>query len=272
MHEVAMSEARQFEFMVLRYAPHAIKDEFVNIGVVLLEAGEGTAYVRVRMTSDWRRVLCIDADADIEFLDALGRDLQTRLADLQNRAYLMKAIEESFSGAVQLSSRRASLTADPDKELDTLEELYLRGRRPGSQHAISTRQQILRRMQDEFERAGVWKLVKHQIPVAEYTGAGDPLRIDCGYRPNGIMKMFHAVALMASADPATTLAFKYPRIVQGLKQKNIAAELTAIVDTLETTHSGVAFAVGVLQQAGINLALTEELPAIADRVRRELRA
>ena len=36
-----MAEYKQCEFYLLRYVPDAVKDEFVNLGVVLLETGEG---------------------------------------------------------------------------------------------------------------------------------------------------------------------------------------------------------------------------------------
>ena len=35
-----MAERRQLEFFLLRYVPDAVKDEFVNIGVVMVEWGE----------------------------------------------------------------------------------------------------------------------------------------------------------------------------------------------------------------------------------------
>ena len=34
-----MAEKRQLEFFLLRYVPDAVKDEFVNIGLVMVEAG-----------------------------------------------------------------------------------------------------------------------------------------------------------------------------------------------------------------------------------------
>ena len=37
-------------------------------------------------------------------------------------------------------------------------------------------------MRREFERAGVWGLMRKRIAARQYTRAGDPLRIDCGYR------------------------------------------------------------------------------------------
>ena len=43
-----MAEYKQCEFYLLRYVPDAVKDEFVNLGVVLLETGEGDAGVHRR--------------------------------------------------------------------------------------------------------------------------------------------------------------------------------------------------------------------------------
>ena len=34
-----MGEKRQLDFFLLRYVPDAVKDEFVNVGVVMVETG-----------------------------------------------------------------------------------------------------------------------------------------------------------------------------------------------------------------------------------------
>jgi hypothetical protein len=267
-----MSDKRQFEFFLLQYAPDPIKEEAVNVGVVLLGVGEDAAYAKVRITPDWRRVLCLDSDADLELLDALGRDLQSQLANVEERAAVMKRIQESFCGAVQLSATRACVAQEPDEELEALAKLYLQSRSQPGKREVSSRQRILRIMHDEFERAGVWKLMQHQIPVADYTFAGDPLKIDCGYRPNGTMKMFHAVPLSANVDLAKILAFTYPMIVEGMKQKKVGAELTAVIDRLDRDRTEADFALRAMRQNGIRISLTEEMPALADHVRQELRA
>ena len=50
-----MADLRQLEFFLLRYVPDAVKDEFVNIGVVMLEPGaNGAGFADVRFTRDWR--------------------------------------------------------------------------------------------------------------------------------------------------------------------------------------------------------------------------
>ena len=69
-----MSERRQLEFFLLRYVPDAVKDEFINIGLVAIEAEKsGDKFGEVRFTKDWRRVRCLDPQADVEMLAALDR-------------------------------------------------------------------------------------------------------------------------------------------------------------------------------------------------------
>jgi hypothetical protein len=55
-----MPDQLHCRFFVLRYAPDAVKNEFVNIGLVLLPPA-GSA--QVRFTRDWSRVLCLDPEA-----------------------------------------------------------------------------------------------------------------------------------------------------------------------------------------------------------------
>ncbi len=50
-----------------------------------------------------------------------------------------------------------------------------------------------------------------EISGAEYTRSGDPLKIDCGYSPNGTVKLFHAVTLQSDVNAAKVLAFSFPR-------------------------------------------------------------
>ena len=47
-----MAELKQCEFFLLRYVPDAVKDEFVNIGVVLMEPGEErSGFARARASA-----------------------------------------------------------------------------------------------------------------------------------------------------------------------------------------------------------------------------
>ena len=47
-------QRRPCEFFLVRYVPDPVRGEFVNIGVLLREAGGSAA--QVRFTRDWTRV------------------------------------------------------------------------------------------------------------------------------------------------------------------------------------------------------------------------
>ena len=68
---------RMCEFQLLRYVPDAVRDEGVHIGVILRE--QGSAHAEVRFTHDWRRVRCLDPDADTALLEGMESELRLRL-------------------------------------------------------------------------------------------------------------------------------------------------------------------------------------------------
>ena len=278
-----MAEKRQCEFFLLRYVPDAVKDEFVNIGVVLLEAGGTPAgFADLRFTADWSRVRCLDPAADLEMLAALEADLRKGLAESgASRDLLLKRINDSFSNTLQLSPAKACLADSPHLELGRLAEMYLESRRGRPEkedktRAAAGRQAIFQRMRAAFEHAGVWNLpqMRKRIAVAEYTRKGDPLKLDCGYRPNGVVKLFHAVSLKSEVDSAKVLAFSFPLIAEGIRKKEKAkTELTAIVeDALDRKDEPIAFARATLKQSHIAVAAAADLPRIAEAARRDLKA
>ena len=255
--------------MLIHYVPDAVKDEFVNIGVLLLDGDTAD----LRFTRDWRRVRCLDPGADVEMLEALEADLRRQLTQgVLDRQTLLTKLQDYLSNGLQLTAPKGCLTQDPAQELQALAQMYLERRRVGAREA-SGRQMILGQMKDTFEQAGVWALMKKKIADAQYTHKGDPLNIDCGYRPNGVIKMFHAVSLESDVDAAKVLAFTYPDIRDGIARVEKAkSELTAIVEPdLDRSDEAVLFALATLERSAIAVATTNELPRLAETARFELK-
>jgi hypothetical protein len=262
------------EFFLLRYVPDLVKDEFINIGIVLSESV--TNFADVRFTSDWSRARCLNAEADIEMLEAVRSDLRTLFAEgATSRERIFKVITDSFSNTIQLSPVKACLTQSPQAEIEQLAKLYLDSSRPKrAARSRSVRQEIFSRMQNEFEKAGVWQspLLRKSISASDYTHDGDPLKIDCGYKPNGVVRLFHALSPVTDPDSAKLLAFSYPQIVEGIRrQEKAMTELTAIVDdTKKEKGDSLQFALATLERSSIQIATVNEMPAIAERARQEL--
>lgn len=276
-----MAGRKQCEFFLVRYVPDAVKNEFVNIGVVLREQGHAER-TEVRFTRDWQRVRCIDPEADVPMLEALEVEVRRRLGEAGTDPLpVMKAIEDSFSNAVQMTESKGCLAESIPAELEQLMRLYVEPQKRERESRRSGRAAILTTMRSQFERAGVWELMRKRIAAADYTRAGDPLRIDCGYRPNGVVRMFHAVSLDGDVEMAKVLAFSAPAMAAGVaKVERAQLELTAIVEPLAATKgkgededrtAQYRFGVETMEQQSIRVLTTSDLPRVAAAARRDLR-
>src|ERR1700683_5283721 len=268
-----MAERKKLEFFLLRYVPDAVKDEFVNIGVVMVEpGGSGAGFADVRFTRDWRRVRCLDPQADVEMLAALEREIRGQLKATQDREVLLRRLEDSFSNVIQLSPAKGCLADNPAAEIETVASIYLEAAKVGGKREVSGRQRILGKMRVAFEQAGVAKFLL-PVPVAPYTKTGDPFQFDFGYRVAGEIKLFQAVSLKAGVDAAVMLAARYPRIVPVMsKVVEATPALTAVIDDdLDRGAESVQFALSMMADERIRVAVAAEMPMIAEVARRELR-
>lgn len=277
-----MNERQECEFFLVRYVPDPVKNEFVNIGVMLREAARPDA-AQVRFTKDWARVRCVDPDADIEMLEAMETEMRRRLAEHDpDLKPLMTVMEDSFSHLLQLTEPKACLAENVAAEMDQLMQLYVEPRRLKARQALSGRAAIARSMRTEFERARVWELMRRRIAAATYTRAGDSLKIDCGYRPNGVIRMFHAVSLKSDVELAKVLAFSAPALRSGVERMEKAElQLTAIVEPLRGSDGEVIgdddaveqyrFGVETMEAQQIRVLTVNDLERVAETARRELR-
>ncbi len=265
------------DFVLVRYVPDPVRNEFVNIGV-LLRGEEGT---RVRFTRDWARVRCMDPAADTAMLEALEAEMQQRLehGDAVGEKPMRSMLEDTLSNGLQLSDAKPVLAESMAAELDELMKLYVE--RPARLVLESKpergRAALARQVRAEFERAGVWPLMQKRIAAAEFTRPGDPLRVDCGYR-NGMVRMFHAVSLEMENDLPKVLAFTVPQLADGLKKAvGLELQFTAVVEPLRDVSDSddeaaerYGFAVQTMESAGVRVYTPTDLERAAQTARREL--
>ena len=296
-------QRRECEFQLLRYVPDAVRNEYVHIGVILREAASGDrpARTEVRFTHDWRRVKCLDPDADTALLEGMESELRRRLGDpplgQEPVGPLMRILEESLSLNIQMTEPKAYLAESMPAGMEELMRLYVGAPARERVSRLSGRAAIHAHMRSEFERAGVWDLMRKRIAAAEYTRPGDPLRIDVGYRPNGVVRMFHAVSLDARIEPrigakvgggapaglemAKVLAFSAAALRAGVERVEKAElELTAVIEPaarLGATDDEperlamYRFGVETMEEHQIRVLTTSDMERVAETARRELR-
>lgn len=270
---------RQCEFQLLSYVPDAVRNEWVHIGVILREQGSAEP-AEVRFTRDWRRVRCLDPEADTALLEGMESELRRRFQE-EPHGRLMQLLEESLSLNVQMTAPKGYLAESLPAGVEELMRLYVEPPRRERLSRVRGRAAIQAVMRGEFERAGVWDLLRKQIPAAEYTRPGDPLRIDAAYRPNGIVKMFHAVSLEPGVEMAKVLAFSSAGLRAGVERLETAAlELTAVIEPAAKIGATddeperlemYRFGVETMEEHQIRVLTTSDMGRVAETARRELR-
>ncbi len=120
-------------FHLIRYVPDVVRNEPLNIGIILYEVDGENPKVAVRMTKDWSRVLCCWPDADIAYLEGMESDiakmLQSRSEIETSIAYFkrqwtspLEVVDVYAHGAME---PRAVMFLDFDQEVQQLMRMYV---------------------------------------------------------------------------------------------------------------------------------------------------
>jgi hypothetical protein len=171
-------------------------------------------------------------------------------------------------------------------EIEQLMKMYVEPLKVKVERKRTGRAAIAGAMRTEFERAGVWGLMRKRIAASAYTRTGDPMRIDCGYRvvekaaaPEGVIRMFQAISLEGDVEAAKGLAYSAPQLREGVDRVEAARlELTAVVEPLRTVSDAedeamerYRFGVEAMEREAIRVVTLSDLARVAETARLELR-
>jgi len=268
-------------YHVVRYQPNLIRDEWVNIGILLFipanGAGEGFSSGRVRQRwleepADLVRLRRLHPAADEEFLLGLPAEFERQFAGREMDAEaILEKFDETLSNSVQLARRKGLLSRDPDAELDRLfrdQVEPLREARRGIVE-IRTRSDVRARAADFFRTEKILRLMQRGVRVEEFTAPGDPMRIDFAYRRNGTRGFVHSVALGRDPGQAKLLAYT----AGAIRERIPHTEFLAVTER-EPARGNVRdqFVSGVFNESGIRVVPLAELRRWAHDVAPLLRA
>jgi hypothetical protein len=280
-----MSERKQLELYVLRVVPHPLRDDSMTIGVVVMQPDSKASedgnknsqedwFADARFTRDWERLGCFAPEVEREQIERLETTLRARMRDIGSREDLLQLIDENFGTVFDVGPAKGLVTFDPAAEMRILEHDYL-DRMPAPEKARGLgrlgRWGIVSRMQDAFAEAGVLEMVERDLDMREFTGNHDPFSIDFGYRVGNSVKMFQALAINMSREPAVTLSYRYTRIRDGMRMNGDDALLTAVIsEEAMRANRDVASGIEMLRACEVRVRGVEELAEIAEGVRGEL--
>jgi hypothetical protein len=267
------SNLKSCAYYLVRYVPHAEREGFINIGLLLHSAEE--QFLDCLITHDLRRVKRFHPQADLEFLrDLQGHFEQQIQAHEDNLQGFLNGMEQSLSHVIQLAPERPVLAAEPQELLHQLFERLVDKRRFNLPSA-NTRMRIKQRLVEALRRAHVFEdnRFEKRIPAEPLTHPGDPFRFDFGYRPpqvgvkpNGHLKLVHALSLNRDFELASVLS-----LTMGYVRSKQPAELTAIVEEFPTKASKTAaHAARILMDAEITIRPLSEVDELAASIHHEL--
>ena len=212
---------RACAYHVVRYLPNLVRDEWVNIGILLFDPANGRILRRmIEEPGEFARVRRLHPGADEELLRRLPEEFDAQFAagadagpdpGLPGNGWAaanLGRLEQTLSNAVQLSAQKGLLAADLDAELDRLYRDHVEPPRYSRVFEdLSTRNAIRTRANQVFRSTGIWPRLERRIHVDEFTFAGDPLRVDYAYRRNGTRGFVQALPLGRDPAQAKVLAF-----------------------------------------------------------------
>jgi hypothetical protein len=230
---------------VLRYTPNLVRDEWVNIGVLVFDPQTGDRRLRlIEEPEEYARVRRLHPQADESLLRALRNDLEDRFATASElfggngdahaggngRADWLKLLgkwDETLSNALQLAPQKGVYAQDLDAETERLYADHVAPQRGGTRVGAPGSRGIIRSYCAQVLRqARLWERLQKGVRAEEFTFPGDPMRIDYGYRRNGTRGFVQTLSVTRAPGEVKSLAYTVERIRSKVK----SSEFTAVTD------------------------------------------
>jgi hypothetical protein len=273
VHMANESSLKSCSYYVVRYVPHAEREEFLNIGLLLHSSGE--QFLDCLFTDDLRRVKRFHQQADLEFLRDLQSHFEQQIQQHEDDLPgFLDEMQQSLSHLIQIAPARPVLAAEPQAQLLQLFERVV-GKRQADFPMANTRMRIKQHLVEALRHARVFddRRFEKRIPAEPLTHPGDPFHFDFGYRtalaagaPDGNLKLIHALSLGRDHELASVLS-----LTMGYIREKQHADLTAVVEALPARGDKTAgHSLRILNDAEISVRPLAGLTAFAASIHEEL--
>jgi hypothetical protein len=265
-------------YHVLRYVPNPVRDEWVNIGVLVFNPQTGERRLRLIEDQDeYNRVRRLHPWADEAVLRTLRDHLESRLdfgaangGGPESRwQKVLEKWDATLSSVLQITQQKGVLAGDLDAELERLYADHVAlPRRTARAGLPGGRGNIRSWCNQVFRQAHIWDRMQKYVRIAEFTFPGDPARMDYSYRRNGTRGFLQTLSVSRSPQDAKTLAYNVQRISAKAAYKTEFAAVTDIA--LSADNDRHRFVRETLRDAGIEPVPTEGLAVWVAKLRPSL--
>jgi len=265
--EPGQGNERACAYRVLRYTPNLVRDEWVNIGVLVFDPQTGERRLRmIEEAEEYARVRRLHPQADESLLRALRNDLEDRFAtaselfrgngeapaERNRRTDWLKLLgkwDDTLSNALQLAPQKGVYAKDLDAETERLYADHVAPQRGAARvGAPGSRGMIRSYCAQVLKSARLWERLEKGVRAEEFTFPGDPMRLDYGYRRNGTRGFVQALSVTRAPGDAKLLAYTAQRI----RVKVHSSEFTAVTDVhLLAENERHRFVQETLRDAGV---------------------
>ncbi len=256
-------------YRVLRYTPNLVRDEWVNIGVLLFDPKTGERRLRLIEDEDeYNRVRRLHPEADDALLRRLRDHLEARFGAIPGDAAqmttgngggvdnaaafqaLLGKWDDTLANALQLAAPKGVLAVDLDSEMERLYGDHVAvPRRSGRVGLPGGRSNIRSHCSQVFKQARLWERLQKSVPAAEFTFPGDPMRLDYSYRRNGTRGFVQTLSVSRAPADAKLLAYTAERIQH---KAQFASEFAAVTDVpLSAGNGRHRFVLDTLRDVGV---------------------
>ncbi|MGH9683279.1 MAG: DUF3037 domain-containing protein [Candidatus Acidiferrales bacterium] len=260
-----------YRYRILRYTPNLIRDEWVNIGVLLEETGglEDAEPARrrdvriVEEDAEIGRVVRLHPNADVELLRGLRTEFDERLraSDREAAIYLAK-LDQTLSNTLQFSPQKVVFADDFQAELDRLYHDHVTPPR-GRSVTENARSWFRNKLNDVFRRHRILGKMERNVRIEEFTEPGDPFKFDYAYQ-NGVRGYIHSVVLGRNPAQAKVVAYTAESIARKLPR----CEFTAITEIEPASaNSRHQFITGLFAKQGIAVVPLNRVEKFAEELR-----
>src|SRR5271169_6235048 len=166
---------RTCAYRILRYTPNLVRDECVNIGVLLFDPASGERPLRlIEEEEEYRRVRRLHPEADELLLRALRDELEDRFQSVPAPAnggagitsswqQLLAKWDETLSNALQFAPQKGVFAADLDAELERLYADHVAPQRAaGRVGAPGSRATMRSYCSQVFRQARLWNRLQNR--------------------------------------------------------------------------------------------------------------
>jgi hypothetical protein len=251
---------RACAYRILRYTPNLVRDEWVNIGVLVFDPNSGERRLRlIEEQDEYNRVRRLHPQADETLLRARRDDLEDRFQSASangsnggsgNWQQLLGKLDDTLSNALQLAPQKGVFAADLDAELERLYADHVAPQRaPSRVGAPGSRAQMRSYCSQVFRQARLWDRIEKSVRASEFTFPGDPMRLDYSYRRNGTRGFVQTLSVSRAPNDSKLFAYTAQHIIAKASLKTEFAAVTDVV--LNAENDRHRFVRDTLRDAGI---------------------